>query len=725
MLNNSFIETIKYPTFVINSRTGTICRYNKSFQIIFAEELLKERQSSSVSLRTVISKILIYMNDLDSISFTYDFQIRGERKLSKLICQYTDEFKTEINVIIDFSFERMMIPFGDYAITNFIPSAILVLENYQNQYYIRHANDDFYEMLGYSNKEYDQVVNQRLFTILDEKDSTQVYQKLRHNLFKDSQFYINGRIKCKNGVFRWVNLTGKIIKAIDNTEWIIALITDISESLQLRETLLQEIQSFAALEHISKDIVFRCDLIKDNITFSGHLLSHLIGVPFIQYDIKDILEGKTILKINIVQLKKMIRMIRRREKKNFVFYAHDSQKRKYWLSIDCDFIKDENNIDVSIVGIITDITEQVEAKSYYEKAIMLWTSKHDNSIAAIAININTGNLISGHSKLFPNLKNMDGKIYSKEFLKNVVDESVRKKIKKELSPKNILKLYHEGQRFFNYELQVNINRTLRWLQMSVEIHRNPKGEDLIALLKWEDINGLKMQQKINNLLFYKEYDFICCIFAKTDSYIFVSDIENSSVVPRSAIHTYEATAMSIIEQYANPADKEFLKSSFTIKNLISQLSINEKYSFTAHGKYPDGSPAVKVNSFSYLDKERELILYTRKDITNQAGMLSFKSQNSVCNIPYSDVIYIESFGKKSVIVTPQLEYEVNEMLSSIQKRLPGRDFIRCHRCYIIRYSAIRKIEKNIAIMINSAKISVSRNMLGQLKTQINAMTDGT
>ena len=328
-------------------------------------------------------------------------------------------------------------------------------------------------------------------------------------------------------------------------------------------------------------------------------------------------------------------------------------------------------------------------------AILLWSTKQDDCAEAMAINISTGAVISGHSTLhdIPPIGDLDEKTYLKIILKSMIDEETKKRIKTDLLPKNLHSAFQEGRTHFSYEVELNRSGAHDWYRLSLSLLKNPKSKDLIALFKWNDINNVKLQQQINHLPFYNVYDFVCCIFAKTDSFAMMSNFENNTIIPDSVSCGYEAYMSNTIEKHALSDDKSYLNFCFSLKNIVSQLSVSQNYSFVGHGKYPDGSPTVKFHNFSYLNEEKQIILYTRKDITSKAEVLTFKSNNSVCNVPFRDIVYLESFGKKSTIVTKQCKYEVNEMLSSIQERLPGREFMRCHRCYIVRYDAVQKIDK--------------------------------
>ena len=124
------------------------------------------------------------------------------------------------------------------------------------------------------------------------------------------------------------------------------------------------------MEHVSKNIVFRYDVSSDEITFSGNLLFRLTGKSSTTYTVNELTSGKTILSLDAAQIKKIVRSVKSGKKSNYVFKVMDHSKNKYWLSVDYFFVRRQDNIDVSIVGEITDVTESVNAKTYYDKALL-------------------------------------------------------------------------------------------------------------------------------------------------------------------------------------------------------------------------------------------------------------------------------------------------------------------------------------------------------------------
>ena len=168
-----------------------------------------------------------------------------------------------------------------------------------------------------------------------------------------------------------------------------------------------------------------------------------------------------------------------------------------------------------------------------------------------------------------------------------------------------------------------------------------------------------------------------------------------------------------------------MEQCFRIRNLEEQLAQSDSYTFIALGCYSDGSPAKKLNTFTYMDAPKKVVLYTQKDITSSDKILSVKSGKALQRIPFSEILYVESHGRKSNIFTTSGTYEGNEMLTSIQNRLPGREFFRCHRCYIVRVDAIERIEQNSAVLLDGSTVAISRKNIAMLRKRLGPSEEET
>ena len=371
------------------------------------------------------------------------------------------------------------------------------------------------------------------------------------------------------------------------------------------------------------------------------------------------------------------------------------------------------------MGQIEDVTSQIQAKIYYDKAITLWSKKEDCD-TQVAINLTENTVVDGSSFLFENkqLLGISLEEYFSKVFSIMIKDREKEKMKRILTRKSLIKSFLNNDTHHQFDLEINLNNQYEWMRIDIDLVENPLTNSIIALIKWKNVNDIQLQKKIHSLLLADAYDFIFCIFSKTDSYMMIQNIENNKLIPNSIVYGYEEFINSTIERFADKKQFDNLKFCFSIKNLISQLNIKSSYTFIGNSAHLNGKTFVKLNYFTYLDKKSGIILYTQKDITNQGQRFSFKMKGTIYYFDYSEILCIESFGRKCQITTVKDVFMVNENISSIQERLPSKIFTKCHRSYIINNSSVIKIEKNYASLTNGKEVPLNKKSMEFIRNRL-------
>ena len=85
--------------------------------------------------------------------------------------------------------------------------------------------------------------------------------------------------------------------------------------------------------------------------------------------------------------------------------------------------------------------------------------------------------------------------------------------------------------------------------------------------------------------------------------------------------------------------------------------------------------------------------------------LFVKVRNRLEKVGLEDIVWAEAQDIYCNIKTPQHLYLVSQSLKNLEQRLPGKDFMRVHRSYIVRLTAIEAIEDN-NILIGGKQIPI-------------------
>lgn len=103
-----------------------------------------------------------------------------------------------------------------------------------------------------------------------------------------------------------------------------------------------------------------------------------------------------------------------------------------------------------------------------------------------------------------------------------------------------------------------------------------------------------------------------------------------------------------------------------------------------------------------------IALDTGKTVAEEHEYFFIKSGNKLVKIFFDDILYVEALQNYVTIHTKDKKYITYLTFKSVEEYLPAKNFIKCHKSYIIAASKISGIEGN-DILIGNQQIPVSRN----------------
>lgn len=81
-----------------------------------------------------------------------------------------------------------------------------------------------------------------------------------------------------------------------------------------------------------------------------------------------------------------------------------------------------------------------------------------------------------------------------------------------------------------------------------------------------------------------------------------------------------------------------------------------------------------------------------ESINSSPAVISVSTDGRSATLPLSEILYISSSGKKTVIHTEKKDFEEPVLLKEMEAQLPADLFIRIHRQYLINISHLYKIQ---------------------------------
>ncbi len=130
----------------------------------------------------------------------------------------------------------------------------------------------------------------------------------------------------------------------------------------------------------------------------------------------------------------------------------------------------------------------------------------------------------------------------------------------------------------------------------------------------------------------------------------------------------------------------------------------------------DESETMEIRCHVISDEIKEIVSFVK----SRQGVLSGKRDGNICEIPVSDVYYIESVDNRSFIYTAADHFEINMRIYELEEMLHRSSFVRVQKGMILNLLKIQSIRpglsgRYIASLKNKEDVIISRNYVSTLK----------
>lgn len=101
----------------------------------------------------------------------------------------------------------------------------------------------------------------------------------------------------------------------------------------------------------------------------------------------------------------------------------------------------------------------------------------------------------------------------------------------------------------------------------------------------------------------------------------------------------------------------------------------------------------------------------------QDGFLSIKADAKLIKVFFRDILFIEGLKEYVKIITETERFVTLMSLKELVDLLPEKDFIRCHKSYIVNGNKVKSIEGNL-LHLENHKIPISRDKKNEVVARI-------
>ena len=123
----------------------------------------------------------------------------------------------------------------------------------------------------------------------------------------------------------------------------------------------------------------------------------------------------------------------------------------------------------------------------------------------------------------------------------------------------------------------------------------------------------------------------------------------------------------------------------------------------------------KVDTFDFLIKpvayeELEAVLdKLQKTLDRNGEMFVYRKKGQAVRCRLEDILYFESWLKKTIIVTRQKEAEFYAPLKDIYEELKDKKFFYCHKSILVNYDRVAEFHYDRLVLDNGKELEISQS----------------
>lgn len=234
------------------------------------------------------------------------------------------------------------------------------------------ADQSLYRFLGYTQKEFSDIYQNQLFYAIHEEERSKILEEIGRQVQKDGVFMYENRLKCKDGILKWIWISAQLNKNECNEPYFHCIFHDITESKKIQEALLISEKRLQFILSQTQDVVFEYDCKTNEIYYSDNL-EKKYGYKIPVKGFPDSMFASNIIhKDDILPLRNGFQSILHGKEEMSCEYRLKYRNKGYrWVYAQATGLRDDKNNIIKIIGVITDIHDQKQEllKSREEAAL--------------------------------------------------------------------------------------------------------------------------------------------------------------------------------------------------------------------------------------------------------------------------------------------------------------------------------------------------------------------
>ncbi|MEG1781683.1 MAG: ATP-binding protein, partial [Oscillospiraceae bacterium] len=495
-------------------------------------------------------------------------------------------------------------------------------------------SDGAYALCNMTKEEYEEATQNSNFDIFHPDDRQGFLDALNKALTSGGKFEYIHRVLQKDGSYRWMRVSGRLITEQDKEQILYTVFTDVHEQIQAERALMEsEFRNAAAIKAANINI-WEYNYGQDTMSiFSTSPRVNLKGAVLPDY-LRSVEAEGHIREDSAPILYGMIDKLKNGEKEvSADLWIRERADDEFWCErVIYTNIFDEDGKPMKAYCVGRDVTREKEAEKRYSDELSYREAMQTATMASINVNLTQNTVLDYKSNFSQVVSQMSTSRTAQEYFEKIYEEltteEMREKCKSTFSRDALLRRFASGETTLSMEVQRKIEGRIYWVVMTAYMMKRTENQNIVAFLYSTDITNERTMQNVMNAIVKTDYDFLVVIDGLRNSATRYSgnDFGKSYAVESD---NFESETQEYIRRFICPEDVERVVKEITIKNICSQLNANETYNIFYGTPASNGQVFSKQLRFSYINREMMSILMTRIDITAAVEEQEKKNQQLI------------------------------------------------------------------------------------------------
>lgn len=483
------------------------------------------------------------------------------------------------------------------------------------------ANANFLEMLGEDAVGYLGGVDQMQFTHVHADDLDALRQAVRISLAQTHCIDHTYRSRnLKTDKYLWLRMRGTALQQPDKSWLIYVSYFDVTQEHE-REQKLRESENL--LEHATEHAglwYWRYDAVRDIAYMDIHKFRALGLAKVMENFLETFLSGKYVDADYAEVFRDACLWMRDGERQvTFEARLYGNDGSLHWARLCFTNLFDGNGKAIIAVctAVFIDNEKEILAKYRLEKRKPALREK--TLLAHALFNLTTGATLEylyrngdavppeSRTVFIGDRDNLD---------RLLIDDAERERYRALNDRVFLMGCYDRGET----ELSIDYRRRIPggdviWVRNILHLVRDPDGSGLLLFEYCYDVEDEKMRELMYRSLVTDSYDYVAKINGKNRRYSVIHRVEQTGGPPFSSGEDADLVSRKLAES-ALPEDRERMIGNTLVEGIREHLRDRERFQFTCRVVGPDGDVRYKKITQYYIDRQREILVMIREDVTS-------------------------------------------------------------------------------------------------------------